>query len=552
MGKTLRELVKYQREHVMHMTQEQFSRYVNTDIRTVQKWESGESIPSVRSMQKIFGDDANKLEEACNLRLDLLEYRRSKKEISEEDLSVGKVIVENEEKSTKDKVLNPKTTPSSSLKLSSPRIFSKYNNACEHGAYKLYGEGLRFPCGKKAYYSNTLILGGPGSGKQRNYIQPNLLATEQSNFVIVTNNADGLLNRRENKPGMKDVLPDYDIKIINLQKLEKSAHCNPFLYFENHYDIYDFVNAFINETNGSNEDEFWKSLEKNILYFAFLLVRYLYCNSLGYNYAADNYNMMSVINLLEDRVRNEKAFEEAIERISKRECINSEVIAHLYDEQKRISSHEGSDMFILAVQGLLIRLRVINSELLRPIIENDDVYLYDLFEFDKKAVIINISNYDNYYNFYSSCIIKLLLNLCQKHISAQHIKFIIDEAASVKIDSIENHLAVSRGKNYSIDLIYQNLWQIKQQYPLSYYTIMDSCNIIFMGGHDMFTVQFISSKMGQEPFLGMKKKNTHPNEICQLPYDEWIVIIRGDRSLIVKKNSDCSAQSKERRVPATT
>lgn len=508
-------MIKYQREQIMHMTQEQFSIYTNTTIRTVQKWESGECTPSVNNLKKIFSENSDRLERAYCLRIELLSQNK-------------KIKVKKNAKQSGNKEIKDKKYKIHSL--------NKYHKECENTPYKLYGEGFKFPCGKKLYCSNTVILGSAGSGKTLNYIQPNLYASEYSNFVITTTSVDYLLHpiNHSDVSVANNPLDDYDIKIINTKNLTESAQCNPFLYFQNHKDIFDFVNTLV-EGISSEESEYYIAYEKNILYHAFLLVRYLYCNKLGYNYPAQNYNITSVLKLLHNRLENENAFDDAIETIIKRGIVEDNIISFLYHENKKITSIS-KELFSSILLTLLTDLEVITEPSFTNIIENDNVNIYEIFESDKKAIIFNINEYDMKYHFFSSCIIELILNMSNRYCAAQHIKFIIDEAAFIKIRGLYEYLSTNRGCSYSIDLIYQNIEQIRILYPLQWQTIINKANLVFMGARDDKTVEYVYDKLKYSSKFKYTRSKLDIQDILTLPNDYWIVITKGDKPIIIRRN----------------
>ena len=116
---------------------------------------------------------------------------------------------------------------------------------------------------------NVCVLGGPGSGKTRYYVKPNLM---QANADFLVTDPKGTL--------LGDVgwmLEDagYDIRTFDTTDFSRSMHYNPLSYVKDQADILVFVECLIKNTTPDDRkgsDPFWENSER-LLYTA--LVAYL-------------------------------------------------------------------------------------------------------------------------------------------------------------------------------------------------------------------------------------------------------------------------------------
>lgn len=121
--------------------------------------------------------------------------------------------------------------------------------------------------------NNVLVIGGPGTGKTRYYVKPNLLQAN-ANFFI-TDPKGTLIH------DMGWVLEDlgYEIKTFDTIDFKRSLHYNPIHYIESEAGTLRFVDCLIRNTTGDKEhtgDPFWENAEK-LLYTSLVSYLLLHC-----------------------------------------------------------------------------------------------------------------------------------------------------------------------------------------------------------------------------------------------------------------------------------
>lgn len=89
---------------------------------------------------------------------------------------------------------------------------------------------------------NVLVIGGSGAGKSRTYVVPNILEAN-TNYVITDPKMEVLI-----KTGGWLKENGYEIRVLNLVKLDESDGYNPFRYIRDEKDAMRLVNNLIQAT----------------------------------------------------------------------------------------------------------------------------------------------------------------------------------------------------------------------------------------------------------------------------------------------------------------
>lgn len=110
--------------------------------------------------------------------------------------------------------------------------------------------------------NNVLVLGGPGTGKDRGLILPNLL---EANGSYIVTDPSGALARQT---GSFFKSKGYDVKVLDLCDTAHSNHFNPFAYADDGESIVAMVDSLIFATHGSGKtgsDPFWEDTMRALL-----------------------------------------------------------------------------------------------------------------------------------------------------------------------------------------------------------------------------------------------------------------------------------------------
>ena len=136
------------------------------------------------------------------------------------------------------------------------------------------------------------------------------------------------------------------------------------------------------------------------------------------------------------------------------------------------------------------------------------------------------------------------------------VRVLMDEWANVALpDDFEKILATCRSRDISINIIVQNISQIKAMYKDSWESIIGNCDhFLYLGGNEQSTHKYISELLGKATIdtktRGITKgrsgsssanyQNTGrellmPDEVRMLDNDYALLFIRGERAVSDKK-----------------
>lgn len=136
------------------------------------------------------------------------------------------------------------------------------------------------------------------------------------------------------------------------------------------------------------------------------------------------------------------------------------------------------------------------------------------------------------------------------------VRVLMDEWANVALpDDFEKILATCRSRDISINIIVQNISQIKAMYKDSWESIVGNCDhFLYLGGNEQSTHKYISELLGKATIdtrtrgitkgrNGSSSKNYQntgrelltPDEVRMLDNDYALLFIRGERAVSDKK-----------------
>ena len=396
---------------------------------------------------------------------------------------------------------------------------------------------------------NMLILGGSGTGKSRFFVKPNVM---QCNTSYVITDPSGELIQSCGK--MLERM-GYDIKVFNIDDMEHSDNYNPFYYVFKEDGTCDenavikMVNTFMLNTKGEGQggDPFWDDSTKLLLSaICFFLIE-------------TDGNVCTLSNVL-DLIHLAKVSEDRQDEMSELDA--------LFEERKLLSPNALSVQYYgefkqaagKTMQSILIsttvRLQSFKLAKIRNLTCTDNIGL-DTIGDKKTALFIIIPSSDSTYNFLAAMMYTQLFDsLYSRAIKVHHgrlpvhVRFILDEFANTgKIPDFEKILATCRKFEISVQVILQNLSQLKRLYEKSWEEIPGNCDTtIFLGGKDQTNNEYIMRELGKETIDTMninktksKQGSTSYNdgimgrelmqldELATMPNNECLVLIRGMR-----------------------
>ena len=399
---------------------------------------------------------------------------------------------------------------------------------------------------------NVLVIGGSGAAKTRGYVKPNILEAN-TNYVItdpkmeVLTDTGGYLKKK-----------GYDVRVLNLVNLEQSDGYNPFCYLRDEKDALKLVNTLIQATTpkGSHEsDPFWTKSETALLQAIILM---LYQEAPEYE---QNFSMvMRVLEYAEVREDDDEYISPLDLLFKAMEHEHPESVAlRQYKVFKQAAGKTAKSILVSAA----VRLATFNIPQYARMTMVDEMDFGSLGE-KKKAIFCVIPVDDSSMNYlvgmlYTQCFQALYRRADEKHNGRLPVpvRVIQDEWANVaQPESYPKILATCRSYNIGLNIIVQNIQQIKALYEKEWESIIGNCDtLLFLGGgNEPTSLEFIVKLLGKETIATRTRGQTKGHsgssstnfqqtgrdlmtidEVRKLDTHKAILFIRGEDPVLDKK-----------------
>jgi type IV secretion system protein VirD4 len=394
---------------------------------------------------------------------------------------------------------------------------------------------------------NVLVIGGSGASKTRGFVKPNILEAN-TNYVITDPKSEVLLST-----GGFLKSQGYDIRVLNLVNFDQSDGYNPFRYLRDDKDVLRLVNTLIQSTTpkgAHSSDPFWEKSETALLQAIILM---LFHEAPEYE---QNFSMvMRILEYAEVKEDDEEHISPLDMLFS---ALEREQPDHIAVRQYKVFKLAAGKTAKSILVSVAVRLAAFNLPQVKAITDHDDMDLYTLGE-KKCALYAVIPDNDTTFNFivsllYAQCFQTLYYSADQIYHGAlpRHVRFILDEFASMRLSEFPREMATMRGRNASASTLIQNLSQIRELYKDSWETIPgNSDTILYLGGNEASTHKYISEALGKSSIItqshgqskgrsGNFSTNTQssgrelltPDEVRMLDNNYAILLIRGARPVL--------------------
>ena len=356
-------------------------------------------------------------------------------------------------------------------------------------------EGMSINTRQTFRNNNVVIIGGSGSGKTRFYVKPNLMQCHSS--YIITDPKGSLVNETASMLEKNG----YKIKIFNLIDFTKSDGYNFFEYVHDEKDILKLITNLITNTNGDKKgggaDPFWEKAETALLeaLFAFIL----------FEAPKNEQNIATVMELLrlaEVKEENEN-YKSPLDILF--EDLKAEKPDHFASKQYDLFKLAAGKTAKSILVSVGVRLSTFNIKVVSDMLSEDTMEL-DKVGDTKTALFIIISDSDRTFNFlaammYQQLFDSLFLRAEEKYGGRLpvHVRFLLDEFANIGlIPNFEIYIATMRSREMSVNVILQNVAQLKGLYKDTWETITGNCDtLLFLGGKEQSTCEYISKMIGK-------------------------------------------------------
>lgn len=435
---------------------------------------------------------------------------------------------------------------------------------------------------------NVLIIGGSGSGKTRFYAKPNIM---QLNTSYVITDPKGEILQSTGKM-LKEA--GYEVRVLNLIQMEHSNNYNPFHYVYDYNgnlsqdNIKKMINVLFKATKGDGEKEdFWSQKGQSLLE----AITFLLFEESEYNAGFDkngkiipetrdisHLNFFSVTEKMrrlqyppkgsqkpdgfflernadeseEDfRARQSKAFLCPLDKdfieLEKRK--GDTLAGRLYKEVRNAPEETGQSF----LSSANVKTFMFNMDNMMNLTCCDNIKLETLGD-RKTALFLIIPATDSTYNFLVAMLYTQMFDVLANRANFKykgtlpvHVRCIMDEFANIgQIPDFDKVIAFVRSMGMSLNVIIQNLAQLKSRYEKTWEVITGNCDsLLFLGGQEESTLKYISEALGKETidirgFNRTKGKSPstsennsiigrelmQTNEIATMPISDCIVRIR--------------------------
>lgn len=404
---------------------------------------------------------------------------------------------------------------------------------------------------------NSVLIGGPGSGKTRGFVYPNCLEADGRSIVCldpkgeVCRTCGGFLKKQ-----------GYEVRVLDLVHLERSWRYNPFDYIDNDDDVQKVADALFKATTektAQTTDPFWDKAGLMLLSAVmYLLVHF------G---APEEKNFSFVMKLIRaDQISDEDDSGQPPPLdllFQKVEALYPEHICVRYFQNYRSAAGKTKQSVQIT---LLARLQKFDLDTVKALTSKDEMKLDEVGD-RPTALFLCIPEIDASYNFLVSLLyIQLFDQLYRKADDVYHgrlpcfVHVVMDEFANVHTpDDFLAILATCRSRNIGIAIILQNFAQLKEKYKEGWENIIGQCDeFLFLNGNEYSAHEQVSKMLGKETVdtnsfgrqYGMQGHYTTnyqtagrelltPDEVRLLPYEYAIMIVKNAPPLVDKKY-DCA------------
>lgn len=387
---------------------------------------------------------------------------------------------------------------------------------------------------------NVLVIGGPGSGKSRGFVEPNLMQMNASYFVTDPKGTVAV--------HVRGLLEDggYEVRVFDTIDPSRSDRYNPISYLRSESDIIRFADCLVLNTTdpkARSNDPFWEAAEK-LLYTALVAYLVYHCPERDRTIPG----MLTLLGLAEAR-DDDESFRSPLDLLfdeieTGMRCISAPTAPggdpRAYDEGGGVRWVRVSDPrspeedFALGryrafrtaagktLKSIIVscnaRLAPLAVEEARRLLSADDLSIDRMGERgERRALFAVMSDTNRTYSFLHAVLMWQALDLLCDRALSEHggslptpVSFILDEFANIgRMPDVEKSMAVVRSRNISISPVLQSVAQLKGAYGDDAQTIVDCCDtVLFLGGKSIETNKEIAESVGKETVTAVSESDT--------------------------------------------
>ena len=399
---------------------------------------------------------------------------------------------------------------------------------------------------------NILVVGGSGSGKTSFFCKPGVYSANCS--YLITDPKGELLRSSGSLLREKG----YDVKVFNLIDPGQSDGYNPFVYLRSEKDVLTLIDNLIKNTtprNASSNDPFWEKAE---IALDSALMLYLLSEAPPEEQTFEM--MLYMMEFAEVREEDEQ-YRSPLDMLF--QALEEEAPKHVAVKQYKIFKQAAGKTAKSILVSAAVRLAAFNIPQYTQITRVDEMDFGSLGE-RKRAIFCVIPIADTSMNYlfgmlYTQCFQELYHRADERYNGRLPVpvRVIQDEWANVaQPESYPKILATCRSYNIGLNIIVQNIQNIKALYEKEWEGIIGNCDtLLFLGGgNEPTSLEFIVKLLGKETLATRTRGQTKGrngsssvnfqqagrelmmlDEVRKLETNQAILLIRGEDPVLDEK-----------------
>lgn len=399
--------------------------------------------------------------------------------------------------------------------------------------------------------ANILVIGGSGAGKTRFFIKPNLMQADCSYIVCDPKGetyraVGGLLEKM-----------GYEVMIFNLIDMTHSDCYNPFAYLHTDVDAFRLINTLIQNTTpqkSQTSDPFWDKAETA---FLSALILYLFHEAPE---SERNFGTLMYMVINAEAREEDESYRSPVDLLfDDLERVDED---HIAVKNWKVFKQAGPKTAKSILVSASTRLAAFNTEEMARLTSRDDLSLGTLGD-RKRVIFAVIPDEDTTFNYlvgllYSQAFRELYHAADNKYGGRLPVpvRVLMDEFANVALpEDFERVLATCRSREISINIVIQNMAQLKKLFKDSWENVTGNCDtLLYLGGNEASTHEYISKMLGKATIdtrtrgvtkgrSGSSSTNYQnagrellmPDEVRMLDNRKALIFIRGERPVMDDK-----------------
>lgn len=375
-------------------------------------------------------------------------------------------------------------------------------------------------CRQTGLNNNDLIVGVSGSGKTGGYVVPNL---ERCNESMIIADTKGNLHRKYGQM-LKD--EGYKVHVIDFVNLEKSESYNPLDFIragkkEGSFREQDYITvARALVPTRVTKDPFWEESARTVIASLIAFVKEAI--------PEEEQNLESALKLFKVLGTSEG---ERIFREFEVEMPDSFAVKKYMQYRK---CFEANNTWACICQFVTEALELFDLADTQELLNKKSVFQFRELGESKTAVFVNISDTDRAFDklvnvFYTQAFQELCTAADEKENGCLDVpvRIILDDfATNVYIPDFDKIISVIRSRGISVSIILQSISQLETLYTAAQaQTIINGCDhLLYLGGQDVQTAQFISAKV-----------NRTTDNILKMKLNDAYLFSRGESPRMIEK-----------------